>query len=244
MESASLLREPLTASGRCSEKISLPTLQSKMKCDPEGYESELILIYRQFHSSIDLFKLQGDIAFSSMSGVGADTSVVKDLADRALFLAHVAPFYPNHLSQFWSELAEFLGSSTRSLPSGLRCHVTQALILLINRKMVDLRETLALFMNLQNLGDRTLKKLAFSHVIHSIRKMNQKHKNESVNRALQNILFPLLQNEEESKAKRSLVTLCELHWRKVWFDERTANAICTACFHPSSRIMIAALSFR
>ncbi|KAK4791419.1 hypothetical protein SAY86_031832 [Trapa natans] len=243
MASAPLLPEPLTAAGRSSEKISLPTLQSKMKCDPEGYEFELILIYRQFHSSIDLFKMQGDSSFGSMSGVGADSSVVKDLADRALFLAHVAPFYPKHLSQFWSELAEFLGSNARSLPSGLRCHVTQALILLINRKMADLRETIALFMNLQTLGDRTLKKLAFSHVIHSIRRMNRKHKNEFLNRGLQNILFPLLQNEEESKAKRSLVTLCELHRRKVWFDERTANAICTACFHPSSRIMIAALSF-
>jgi len=31
------------------------------------------------------------------------------------------------------------------------------------------------------------------------------------------------------------VTLCELHKRRTWFDERTANAICTASFHPSSR---------
>lgn len=135
MESAHLLPEPMTASGRSSDKISLPALQSNMKCDPEGYESELILIYRQFHSSMDLFKQQGDISFSSMCGVGADSTIAKDLADRALFLAHVAPFYPKHLSLFSSELAEFLGSSARSLPSGLRCHVTQALILLVNRKV-------------------------------------------------------------------------------------------------------------
>ncbi|CAK8541932.1 unnamed protein product [Lathyrus sativus] len=32
--------EALLASGRNSEKLNLPTLQSKMKCDPEGYESE------------------------------------------------------------------------------------------------------------------------------------------------------------------------------------------------------------
>ncbi|PKI77088.1 hypothetical protein CRG98_002591 [Punica granatum] len=243
MDSAHLLPEPLTASSRSSEKLSLPALQSKMKCDPEGYESELILILRQFQSSMDLFKQQGDISFSSLSGVGADSTVVKDLSDRALFLAHVAPFYPKHLSRFPSELVEFLSTSARSLPSGLRCHVTQALILLVNRKMVELRETLALFMELQTLDDRNLRKLAFSHVVHSIRKMNQKHKNEAVNRGFQNILFPLLQNEEEAKAKRSLITLCELHRRKVWFDDRTANAICMACFHPSSRIMIAALSF-
>ncbi|GKB03052.1 protein SDA1 [Tanacetum coccineum] len=49
--------------------------------------------------------------------------------------------------------------------------------------------------------------------------------------------------EDENKAMRALVTVRDLHRRKVWFDDRAANAICRACFHPSSRIMIAALSF-
>lgn len=59
--------------------------------------------------------------------------------------------------------------------------------------MIGIEENLALFMELQTLGDRVLRKLAFSHVIHSIRRMNQKHKNESKNRALQKILFAMLQ---------------------------------------------------
>lgn len=59
--------------------------------------------------------------------------------------------------------------------------------------MVDIRETLPLFLELQTLGDRALKKLAFSHVVHSIKRMNQKHKNEAKNRPLQNILFSMLQ---------------------------------------------------
>lgn len=48
-------------------------------------------------------------------------------------------------------------------------------------------------MELQTLGDRVLRKLAFSHVVHSIKRMNQKHKNDAKNRALQNILFVMLQ---------------------------------------------------
>lgn len=225
------------------ERLSLPLLQSKMKCDPEGYECELVLLYNQFKSSMELFKQQASLHFTSVGGIGSDPSVAKDLSDRAMFLAHVTPFYSKHLVEFPKQLADLLNSSSKSLPSGLRCHITQALILLMNRKMVDIEENLALFMELQTLGDRTLRKLAFSHVIHSIKRMNQKHKNEAKNRALQKILFALLQQEDEAKAKRSLITLCELHRRKVWFDERTANAICTACFHSSPRIMIAALSF-
>ncbi|XP_059447914.1 uncharacterized protein LOC132179250 [Corylus avellana] len=235
--------EALSASGRSSEKLSLPALQSKMKSDPEGYESELVLIHSQFKSSLELFRQQAALNFTSISGIGSDPAVAKDLGDRAMVLAHVTPFYPQHLADFPSQLADFLASSARSLPSGLRCHITQALILLANRKMVEIKATLPLFMELQTLGDRVLKKLAFSHVVHSIKQMNQKHKNEAKNRALQNILFPMLQHEDEVKAKRSLITLCELHRRKVWFDDRTANAICTACFHSSTRIMIAALSF-
>ena len=134
-------------------------------------------------------------------------------------------------------------------------------------QIVAIKETLALFMELQVLTDKPLKELAFSHIIHSIKRMNQKHKNETENRALQsilfsmlqvythffgflnlfakliqyptiyNILFMLLQEEDEKKATRSLVTICDLHKRKVWFDDRTANAICWACFHPSSRFI-------
>ncbi|KAI9169246.1 hypothetical protein LWI28_009514 [Acer negundo] len=235
--------EALSASGRSSEKLSLPLLQSKMKCDPEGYETELILIYRQFNSALDLFRQQAALNFGSTTGVGGDPTVAKDLGDRAMFLAHVMPFFRKQLAEFPSQLAEFLKSSAPTIRSGLRCHVAEALILLVNRKIVDIQDTLALFMELQALGDRNLKKLAFSHVVQSIKRMNEKHKDERKNRALQNIMFSILQGEDETRAKRALTTLCVLHRRKMWFDDRTANAICTACFHSSSRIMIAALSF-
>ncbi|XP_027334227.1 protein SDA1 homolog [Abrus precatorius] len=235
--------EPFLASGRSSEKLSLPSLQSKMKCDPEGYESELLLLRSQFNSSLELCQKQADLNFTSITGIATDPTVAKDLGDRATFLAHVTPFYPKHLADFPHKLSDLLRRAALTLPSGLRCHLAQALILLVNRKIVDIGDTLSLFMELQTLGDRTLKKLAFDHVIHSIRRMNEKHKNEVKNRALQNVLFAMLQQEKEEEAKRALVTLCELHRRKVWFDERTANAICTASFHPASRIMIAALSF-
>ncbi|XP_010929853.1 uncharacterized protein [Elaeis guineensis] len=229
--------ESLSAAGRAAERLSLPTLQSKMKCDPEGYEAELLLLYRHFESSLHLFRHQSALSPSS------DPAVAKDLGDLAMFLAHVTPFYLDKLADFPRQIAELLHSDARSLPSSLRCHLAQALILLVNRKIIDLEETLELFMDLQILGDRTLRKLAFSHVVHNIRRMNQKHKNEAKNRKLQNILFLILQGEEELRAKRSLVILCDLHRRRVWFDDRTANAICNACFHTCSRIMIAALAF-
>jgi protein SDA1 len=52
---------------------------------------------------------------------------------------------------------------------------------------------------------------------------------------LSRFCFLCVQSEDELRAKRALTVACELHRRKVWFDERTANAICYACFHSSSR---------
>lgn len=129
------LAEGMSASGRTAEKLSLPSLQSKMKRDPDVYESELSLIYNQFKSLVELFEQQASHNFTSLSGVATDSTVAKDLGDRATFLAHVTPFYPKQLPQFPKELAQFLRSSSRALPSGLRVHVAQALILLINRKV-------------------------------------------------------------------------------------------------------------
>lgn len=131
-----LTAEGIAASGLTSEKLSLPNLQSKMKCDPEGYESELTLVYSQFKSSMELFEQQAALNFTSLSGVSTDPTVSKDLGERAMFLSHVTPFYPKQLVNFPKELAQLLRSSARTLPSGLRVHVTQALILLLNRKVL------------------------------------------------------------------------------------------------------------
>ncbi|GLJ17992.1 hypothetical protein SUGI_0317040 [Cryptomeria japonica] len=230
----------LSASGLSAEKLSLPSLQSRMKCDPQGYESELLLLVRHFESCLAVFRQHAALKSASMGG---DPGAAKELGELTLFLAHVAPCYSQHLAHFPKQLAELLQASGHSLPSGLRRQITQALILLMNRQMIELAETLPLFVMLQTLEDRELKKLAFSHIFQYIRRMNLKHKNDVKNRALQSILFKLLQEEHESKAKSALAVLCDLHRRKVWFDERTGNAICIACFHKSSKIMIAALSF-
>lgn len=187
-----VLAKSMVAAGNSSEKLTLPSLQSKMKRDPEGYESELLLLHRHFESSLHLF-LHHSALSSGAGGVGHDPAIAKDVGDLAVFLAHATPFYPARLSGFPGRLAELLRSAARSLPSSLRAQVARALILLSNRQMVDFGEILSLFMELQTLGDHELRKLAFEHVVHCIRRMNQKHKNEAANRKLQNILFALLQ---------------------------------------------------
>lgn len=130
--SLGLTPESLKASGRISEKLSLPILQGQIKRDPEGYETELHLVYKQFKASVDLFQQE---AARTISSVCSDPSVAKDLGDRAMFLSHVTPFYPKQLAAFPAQLTDLLRTSCLAMPSGLRKHVVQALILLMNRKV-------------------------------------------------------------------------------------------------------------
>ncbi|KAJ6809731.1 protein SDA1-like protein [Iris pallida] len=193
--------EFLPASGRSSEKqLGLSSLQSKMKSDPDGYLSELHLVLRRFDSSLDLFRRH-----SSLSTSTTDPIVSKEFGDFAMFLAHVASFYPGHVDEFPGKVVGLLMEDGRSLPPSLRCHLVQALVILANRKVVGIEETLQVFMHLQTLGDRTLRKLAFSHVVHSIRRMNQKHKNEAENRKLQNILFCCYRERTRRRPKEHLL---------------------------------------
>jgi len=156
----------LKASGRSSENVSLLTLQGKIKRDPEGYETELQLIYKQFKTSVDLFHELAALSFSSTGGIGSDPSVSKDLGDRAMFLAHVTPFYPKQLAAFPAQLTGLLRTSCLAMPSGLRNHVAQALILLMNRKVcafiwIDWKKLSFLTLCLWCVKFETLKRIGF-----------------------------------------------------------------------------------
>jgi protein SDA1 len=119
-----------SASSGAYDRHNLPALQANMKRDPEGYE-ELRQLYRHFDSSVSLFQKQAALATTSAAG----GEVAKDLGDHALFLAHVAPFYPNDLEDLPDQIGKLLDENARGLPQGLREHLVQAMVLMVNRKV-------------------------------------------------------------------------------------------------------------
>jgi protein SDA1 len=119
-----------SASSGAYDRHNLPALQANMKRDPEGYE-ELRQLYRHFDSSVSLFQKQAALATTSAAG----GEVAKDLGDHALFLAHVAPFYPNDLEDLPDQIGMLLDENARGLPQGLLEHLVQAMILMVNRKV-------------------------------------------------------------------------------------------------------------
>lgn len=137
--------ESLSSSGRDTGGLSLRTLQSKMKCDPEGYESELLILYRHFDSSLQLFHQKSSLDTSS------HTDASNQLGEMVMFLAHVTPFYPGKLDDFPLKIVDFLRNDANMLPFRLRSHLTQAVILLVNRKVDFISLSDAFFCSLNNI---------------------------------------------------------------------------------------------
>ena len=64
-----------------------------------------------------------------------------------------------------------------------------------------------------------------SKLLADIKTANQKHRNEQLNRTIQNFLYSLLATDNDVAAKKSLAVLTELWRRHVWRDARTVNVI-------------------
>ncbi|KAK8971121.1 hypothetical protein KSP40_PGU010636 [Platanthera guangdongensis] len=121
--------ESFTASGQAAESLSLLMLQLRMKMDPEGHDTELLLVYRHFKSTLQLFKQQSMLSFTS------DLAISKYLGDLVMFLTHMIPFYPLDPAEFPNQVSDILRTNAQTLPSSLCCHLSQDTILLVNRKV-------------------------------------------------------------------------------------------------------------
>ncbi|CAI5524065.1 unnamed protein product [Closterium sp. Naga37s-1] len=205
-------------------------LQGQAKRDPEGYREEFERQHRHYRALLAVFSLKPH-------------AESKEFGDLVMFLAQLAPFYRSAMGGFPGEVMGLLQSHVDVLHPMLRRQLAHALILLRNRQLLGPTDLIPHFFRLFRCPDKALRKLVFAHIVNDIRRLNQKHRHEGVNRPIQNMLFSLVQEENEMAAKKSLAVLIELYRRKVWTDARTVNVIATACLHPCTRIMVGALKF-
>lgn len=129
------------------------------------------------------------------------------------------------------------------LPGAIRKSMVQALILLKNKNLVAAVDVLPLMFRLFRVQDKALREHLFRHIVSDIKSQNRKHRNEKLNRTLQNFMYQMLADDNVTAAKKSLAVLTELYRRQVWRDARTVNVIASACFHKNSTVMFAALRF-
>ena len=94
--------------------------------------------------------------------------------------------------------------------------MVQALLLLRNRGLIQATDLLPLLFILLRCPDKTLRSNLRTHIIQDIKNSSAKHKNNKLNRAVQNFMYTMLKDENEIAAKMSLEIMIELYKKNVW----------------------------
>eukprot|EP00899_Mesostigma_viride_P012492 jgi/Mesvir1/21243/Mv06673-RA.1 len=210
--------------------VDLLSLQGRCKRDPEGYKDEFMMQFRHYRACLSIFLLK-------------PTSESKEFGDLVMFLAQVSACYADVLAELPQQIIDLLLANGEAMNPQLRKTLVQALILMRTRKMVTPATLFPLFFHLFRCPDKSLREHLFKFMVNDIKAANAKHRDEKMNKSLQNFLYTMVQDDNIVAAKKSLDVIIELYRRHVWTDARTVNIISSACFSKHTRTMVAALKF-
>lgn len=250
--------------------LNLPHLQNLIKRDSDSYRSEFLLQQTHFYSTLGLMQASGwDNAGMTSSHDGTDEDTLENLIT---FMSHCVPCYTNKniasgsddAVKFVTCLMDLLERDAASLPSPLRKSMCQALILMRSKKGVALVPTermLKLFFRLFGLKDKPLRSLLYDAIVSDVRKANHPHRNNALNRTLQNFMYSIFSTStttansnsnlnaatstsDEMTATKSLQVIIELYRRGIWNDTKTVNIIAEAALKGNCpKAMVMALNF-
>jgi len=206
--------------------MSLPQLQNLMKRDPEAYSVEFDQQWSHFDSQMEIFKLKPQKPSSSF-------------AEQVMFLAHVAPSFPDRAKAFPDLLISALNDHFEVMHSNMRTTLVQALILLRNQNQFPCSKTLPVYFKLFKSQDKGLRKSIFTHIVRDIAHMNQKSKNQKVNFELRDFFFARLKESETEVCRHACAVFITMYRQNVWCDTHVANLMSAGLLHPDLKIAAA-----
>ncbi|KZT20254.1 actin cytoskeleton organization and cell cycle progression protein [Neolentinus lepideus HHB14362 ss-1] len=234
---------------------NLPQLQNLIKRDAVGYKEEFLQQWNHYNSIRQIFQTSPD-------------EQAKHFRELISFIAQVAPCYPKETKEFPAQLASLLLDGHATLSPDLRKNLVQNLVMLRNKNVITSIELLrTLFPLLPRTTSSTLRTSIRSTILSDIRNANTPHKNHKLNRAVQAMLFGMVEKGMEAevvgdkgKAKAmkpsddglanngeeamwAVVLTTEL-WRKgIWNDSNSVSIIALGCFHPVVKVQSASIHF-
>eukprot|EP00047_Mylnosiga_fluctuans_P003731 m.230644 g.230644 ORF g.230644 m.230644 type:complete len:691 (-) comp12092_c0_seq1:145-2217(-) len=209
---------------------TLAELQNIAKRDPESYKADVEQQVRHFKSTMEIFQLN-------------PSQDSKQLGDLVNFLSAMAPSYPDMLKSLPTEIVALLEAHYATMDADLRSSLCRSLILMRNRDLVAPTGLLELFFKLFRCHDKSLREMLYTHIVQDIKRINAKHKNNQVNKTLQNFMYTMLSDDNAIAAKKSLDVMVELYRKRVWNDAKTVNVCASACFSSVAKIMVTAVKF-
>ena len=91
--------------------------------------------------------------------------------------------------------------------------------------------------------DKELRKFLHNGLICDLKRLNLVNKSNGINKKMQNFIFEMLQDPNETASKRALSVMIELYKRKIWNDDKTVNVIAEGCLHDNPKVVAAATKF-
>ncbi|KAG8217346.1 SDA1-domain-containing protein [Butyriboletus roseoflavus] len=246
---------------------NLPQLQNLIKRDPAGYKDEFIQQYNHYDSVRQLFIINPD----------DNAAYFRELVS---FIAQVAVCYPKETADFPSHLSTLLLQNYGTLSPDTRKTLLQNLVILRNKRVIPSIECVhfllvrpipnelasllkSLFPLLPRTTSSSLRAFIRKTILSDIRTANLRSKNHKLNRAVQAMLFAMVERGmdaevigDKGKLRASTtsgangedamwaVILTKELWRKgVWTDAKTVSIIALGCFHPVIKVQSASLHF-
>lgn len=228
----------------------LAALQNQIKRDPGAYQEDFLLQLANFNAELEILKLR-------------PTSDSESFRQLVMFLAQVAPCYPDEMEKFPQQLLDLLTEHAPTLEPEVRRATAQALMLMRNRGLVPGIPLLRNFFHLFRVKDKYLREIVFSHIVNDIRNIHRgtnpnsgkkgkahpsavlamKNPTENSMRSMQTFMYSMVNDENVVVAKRSLDVLVELYKRHVWIDARSVNVVATALLSNKPKLLVTALNF-
>ncbi|KAI0292307.1 actin cytoskeleton organization and cell cycle progression protein [Russula brevipes] len=227
---------------------NLPQLQNLIKRDPVSYKEEFLQQWNHYNSTRQIFQINPNEQASHFRELLA-------------FISQVAQFYPAETSEFPSHLSSLLLESYGSLSPDIRHSLLQNLVMLRNKGVItsfDLLKTL--FPILPRTTSSSLRAIIRRTILSDIKTANQRTKNHKLNRAVQAMLFGMVERDKGKlrsnpntsaeglsssgdEAMWAVVLTKELWTKGIWNDAKSVAIVALGCFHPATKVQTASLHF-
>ncbi|CAD8135877.1 unnamed protein product [Paramecium octaurelia] len=205
-------------------------LQLKVFKAPDLYVKEVLGV-------VELYKQQFELVKQNPGQSNGKFSII------AQFLSKVAVYYKTDLKFYIEDLMELINHFQNTLNQGLRKKIIFCLLRLRGKNLIEPFRMIVFLMKLFNCQDKDLRRIIFRFIIKDIKQFNKKHRNETLNKQIQNFIIDLIKKSQENIAKRALQIMIELYRKNIWKDNKCVNIIAQGCFNQNYKIKLLACYF-
>ncbi|KAG1804242.1 SDA1-domain-containing protein [Suillus subaureus] len=234
---------------------NLPQLQNLIKRDPAAYKEEFLQQWNHYDSIRQIFQINPD-------------EQAQHFRELVSFISQVAQCYPKETKDFPSHLSTLLLENYGTLMPDTRKTLVQNLVMLRNKDVITSIELLkSLFPLLPRTTSSNLRAFICKTILSDIRTANLRTKNHKLNRAVQAMLFTMVERGMDAEvvgdkgrlrsagptsdktanngeeAMWAVILTKELWRKRIWTDAKPVSIVALGCFHPVMKVQSASIHF-